>query len=401
MSIQELRDWLAEQDGPGVLWGLKRLSANDTQANGSHQAGPYIPKQFLFDLFPALGQRDKLNPRVSFEIAIDSHHDVQTITAIWYNNKFHQVNGTQRRNETRITGFGGASSALLDPESTGALTVFAFWPEGEAEGPRCRVWVARDDVEEDVIEERTGPVEPGQWITYPNLFSMLPRRAACRLSLEDIPPTWLRTFPKGEEIIEKAIGLRPETSADVDQRLMARRECEFEVYRSLEDATYLARIREGFESVDDLLSFSQPISQRRRSRGGRSLELHLRKIFQEEKVPFSWQPVVDGGKRPDFLFPGLAAYQDGEFPAERLRMLAAKSTVRERWTQVLDEASRIERKHLLTLQEGVSENQFNAMQKSGIQLVVPARLHTRYPKAVRPHLQTLESFLGDVRALRR
>ena len=401
MSIQELRDWLAEQDKPDVLWGLKRLSANDTQANGSHQAGPYIPKQFLFDLFPALGQRDKLNPRVTFELAIDSHHDVQKITAIWYNNQFHRSDGVKGRNETRITGFGGGSSALLDSESTGALTAFAFWPDDEVERPRCRVWVARDATEEDVIEERTGPVEPGQWITYPNLFSTLRRRAACRLAPEDIPPAWLDAFPKGEEIIQKAIALRPELAADVDHRLVVRRECEFEVYRSLEDATYLSRIRQGFDSVDDLLAFSQPISQRRRSRGGRSLELHLRKIFEEERVEHSWQPVVDGGKRPDFLFPGLRAYQDSEFPAKHLRMLAAKSTVRERWTQVLDEAARIERKHLLTLQEGVSENQFRAMQSAGIQLVVPERLHTRYPKAVRPHLQSLESFIGDVRALRR
>ena len=400
MSIQELRDWLAEQDKPGVLWGLKRLSANDTQANGSHQAGPYIPRQFLFDLFPALGQRDKLNPRVSFDLAIESHHDIQRITAIWYNNQFHRDDGVKGRNETRITGFGGASSALLDPESTGALAVFAFWPEDE-EGPRCRAWVAGDGIEEDVIEERTGPVEPGQWITYPNLFSTLPRRAVCRLAPEDIPSAWLEAFPKGEEIISKAIALRPEVSAGVDHRLMARRECEFEVYRSLEDATYLSRVRDGFGSVDELLAFSLPITQRRRSRGGRSLELHLRKIFQEEKVPFSWQPVVDTNKRPDFLFPSEAAYRDLSFPSDRLRMLAAKSTVRERWRQVLEEADRIGTKHLLTLQEGVSEKQFQAMQDAGVQLVAPERLHTRYPKSVRPFLQTLESFLGDVRALRR
>lgn len=399
MSIQELRDWLTDQDAPGVLWGLKRLSANDTQANGSHQAGPYIPKQFLFDRFPALGLRSELNPRVTFDLAIDSHHDVQRITAIWYNNQFHRNDGVKGRNETRITGFGGASSALLDPESTGALAIFAFWPDGETEGPKCRVWVARDGTEEDVIEERTGPVEPGQWITYPNLFSTLPRRAACRLDLEEIPPAWLEAFPKGEEIIRKAIALRPESSADVDHRLLARRECEFEVYRSLEEATYLPRIREGFSSVDELLAFTQPITQRRRSRGGRSLELHLRTIFEEEGVEFAWQPVVDSNSRPDFLFPSEEAYRDAMFPTGRLRMLAAKSTVRERWRQVLEEADRVETKHLLTLQEGVSEKQFQAMQDAGVQLVAPERLHVRYPKAVRPYLQTLESFLGDIRAV--
>lgn len=400
MSLDELRAWLAEQDQPGVTWGVKRLSANDTQANHSHQAGPYIPKQFLFDIFPPLGQKDVPNPRVSFDLAIDSHHDVREITAIWYNNKFHQVDGTQRRNETRITGFGGSSSALLDPESTGALTVFAFWRD-EDQPTRCHVWVARNDVEEGIIEERTGPVEPGQWVTYPDLLSTLPRRAACRLAREDLPAEWLKAFPTGEAILRKAIALRPELSADVDHRLMVRRECEFEVYRSLEEATYLPRIQEGFKSVDDLLALSQPISQRRRSRGGRSLELHLKTIFEEEKLRFAWQPTVDSNSHPDFIFPSVDAYEDAAFPAGRLRMLAAKSTVRERWRQVLEEADRIETKHLLTVQEGVSESQFSSMQDAGVQLVVPERLHTRYPKAVRPHLQSLESFIGDIRALRR
>ena len=58
MSLQELRDWLAEQDQPGVLWYVKRLSANDTQANGSHQAGPYVPKSLLFRLFPSIDSRE-------------------------------------------------------------------------------------------------------------------------------------------------------------------------------------------------------------------------------------------------------------------------------------------------------------------------------------------------------
>ena len=41
------------------------------------------------------------------------------------NNKLHD-NPKGGRNEARLTNFGGTSSALLDPESTGALTVFAF-----------------------------------------------------------------------------------------------------------------------------------------------------------------------------------------------------------------------------------------------------------------------------------
>ena len=51
------------------------------------------------------------------------------------------------------------------------------------------------------------------------------------------------------------------------------------------------------------------------------------------------------------------------------------------------------------MQEGVSETQFAEMTQAGVQLVVPAGLTDKFPKAVQPHLQSLESFIGDVRLL--
>lgn len=394
MPLRELEDWLDERNQPSrVLWWLKRLSANDTQANGSHQAGPYIPKSILFAVVPSLQRPEDENPDVRFNLMIDSHHDIRHARAVWYNNR--RFGGT--RDETRLTGLGGSASALLDPESTGALTVFAFSRESDAQPFECHVWVARDAVEEDTIEEWTGPVEPGQWVTYPDLFGMSGRKVDCWLEPDELPPEWLEKFPRGEALVRKAIEMRPENAADVDQRLMVRRDCEFEIYRSLENAVYMPRIRQGFEDVDEFVSVAQPIIQRRRARGGRSLEIHLQTIFREERMDFASQPVVDSNSRPDFLFPSTAAYEDPSFPSGRLRMLAVKSTVKERWRQVLEEASRIEAKHLLTLQRGVSEAQFMAMRDSGIRLVVPQSLHHEYRPGIRPHLQTLESFIGEVR----
>lgn len=394
MPLRELEDWLDEQNQPSrVLWWLKRLSANDTQANGSHQAGPYIPKNILFAVLPSLRRPEDENPDVWFNLMIDSHHDIRRARAVWYNNR--RFGGT--RNETRLTGLGGSASALLDPESTGALTVFAFSRESEEQPFECHVWVARDAVEEDTIEEWTGPVEPGQWITYPDLLGMSGKKVDCWLEPDELPPEWLEKFPRGEALVRKAIEMRPENAADVDQRLMVRRDCEFEIYRSLENAVYMPRIRREFTNVDEFVAVAQPIIQRRRSRGGRSLEIHLQTIFREEMMDFASQPVVDSNSRPDFLFPSAAAYEDPSFPSERLRMLAVKSTIKERWRQVLEEASRIEVKHLLTLQRGVSEAQFTAMRDSGIRLVVPQALHREYGPDISPHLQTLESFIGEVR----
>ena len=305
-------------------------------------------------------------------------------------------------------GFGGSASALLDPESTGALTIFAFERDASGDAVSAEAWVCRNQVEEDIVEDRIGPLEPGRARAWPPMpLPLLPdvplQRSSCWLEKHEIPSAWLVKFPTALEIVDKAIGLRSDLRLDPDQRLLRRRDCEFEIFRSVEQAVELPRIEAGFLTVDDFVARAQSILQRRKSRSGRSLELHTRQIFLEERLKeganFSHQPESELNKRPDFLFPSEAAYKDSSFPASKLRMLAVKTTCKDRWRQVVNEADRIEVKHLLTLQEGVSENQFREMVDCKVQLVVPTKLIATYPKPVRPHLQTLESFIGDVRLL--
>ena len=80
-------------------------------------------------------------------------------------------------------------------------------------------------------------------------------------------------------------------------------------------------------------------------------------------------------------------------------MLAAKTTLKDRWRQVLNEANRVERKHLLTLQEGVSENQFSEMVEAKVQLVVPRKLVEKFPASVQPKLLTLGDFIAELRQI--
>lgn len=410
VPVGDLVEWLDEHGAPAFIWYVKRLSGNDTLANGSHQAGPYIPRDFLFQIFPALNRREIKNPDVRFNLYVDSHADAREVRAIWYNNRFHDSAATRGRDETRVTGFGGGASALLDPESTGALTVFAFRRVPDGETADCHVWVCRHETEEDLVEDRVGPVEPGKYLIWPpsqeGLFALLaqpPVRASCWLSDEEIPAGWRVRFPSGADIIRRAVELRPDASLDPDRRLMRRRDCEFEIFRSVEQAVEMPHIAAGFATIDAFISRAQTILQRRKARSGHSLELHAREIFVEERLVegthFSHQPESEPGRRPDFLFPSAAAYHDDSFPRERLRMLAVKTTCRDRWRQILNEADHIPAKHLLTLQEGVSETQFREMTQAGVQLVVPSGLFEKFPKPVQAHLQTLESFIGDVRLL--
>lgn len=408
MAIADLTNWISEYGRPGYIWYAKRLAANDTLATEAHQAGPYLPKEFLFRIFPALNRPDRENPDTHFDIFIDSHAGHTTARAIWYNNKLR--GGT--RNESRLTGFGGRKSALLDPDSTGAIAAFAFRPQTGRKSAECHVWVCGSEVEESEIADRIGPVEPKAHVIWepgsvagPQLTtkSRAGEQATCTLSSSEMPPAWLRKFPTGEEIIRKTVEMRALPRSRLDDRLIKRRQCEFEIFRSVEDAFFTPRITAGFTGIAQFLETAQTILQSRKSRSGNSLELHVREIMTEEGLrdglDFAFRPVIEGGKRPDFIFPSVTAYNNPKFPAKKLRMLGAKTTVKDRWRQVLNEADRISPKHILTLQEGVSEGQFREMREAKVVLVVPDLLHVAYPKSVRPQLLSLRNFVAGIHGL--
>ena len=79
-------------------------------------------------------------------------------------------------------------------------------------------------------------------------------------------------------------------------------------------------------------------------------------------------------------------------------MLGAKSTCKDRWRQVLAEAEKISRKHLLTLEPGISEPQTDQMEASSLQLVVPSPVHRSYTEAQRGWLWSVGDFIGEVKA---
>jgi len=70
-------------------------------------------------------------------------------------------------------------------------------------------------------------------------------------------------------------------------------------------------------------------------------------------------------------------------------MLAAKTTCKDRWRQVLAEANKINNKHLFTLQPSITENQTDEMRQNGLQLVVPKDLKKTYKASQQSRLMTL------------
>ena len=375
----------------GLTWIIKRLSGNDTGLNGSHQVGVYYPKDFFGKAFPEICTTEKENPDTNISICYFPNDDttIKDLRVIYYNNKF--FGGT--RNEFRITRWGGRNSPTNDLENTGSIFIFAVGRE------RNKIvsfgWVTASLEEENLVESWLGEeVEPGAFNMESSNIVQAPQR---------IPNSWFDAYPSGREIFEYIVQRIPggDSRESVDKLLLKRRELEFLIYRQIEESRVLPIIRKGFDSVDDFIRYAHSVSNRRKSRTGTSLELNLEMIFRDEKLYFETQVMTENRNKPDFLFPSAAAYHDPAFSGDNLRMVAAKTTCKDRWRQITEEASRIEVKHLFTLQQGVSENQLKQMSASRVQLIVPQPYLSSFPKSWRDRILTLEQFTAITRQQQR
>lgn len=141
------------------------------------------------------------------------------------------------------------------------------------------------------------------------------------------------------------------------------------------------------------------VLNRRKSRAGKSLEHHLSAIFDGNDIQYTAQAVTEGNKKPDFLFPSQAAYHNAAFPTDKLISLAAKTTCKDRWRQVINEADRLRGlpKYLCTLQQGISPAQMDEMQVENVILVVPRPYISSYPADRRDRIWTVTKFVDYVR----
>lgn len=144
---------------------------------------------------------------------------------------------------------------------------------------------------------------------------------------------------------------------------------------------------------DAYMALTMSFLQRRKSRAGSALENHVEQIFNDNQVTYSRGRATEVRLKPDFILPGIAHYHDAAFAPARLTMLASKTTCKDRWRQILNEAQRIPAKHLLTLEPGISEGQTSEMQAERVQLVLPVPLHPTYTDAQRAWMMSVAQFV--------
>ena len=192
--------------------------------------------------------------------------------------------------------------------------------------------------------------------------------------------------------------------SDPDAALMRWVTMEHRLFRMLEKYRISESIAGGFVSadgsvdVDAFLKLSLSVHNRRKSRAGLSLEEHLAAVFQANAVVFVKKAKTEGKKEPDFLFPSKSAYDDLTFPPALLTMLGVKTTLKDRWRQVLNEADRVPEKHLLTLQPAISEGQTAEMRAEHLQLVIPKELHSQaFSSKQQEWLMSVAEFISQVK----
>ena len=159
-------------------------------------------------------------------------------------------------------------------------------------------------------------------------------------------------------------------------------------------------VSDGIIDVDSFTSFYTSVRNRRMSRAGKVLEIHIAHILDARGIEYEAQAKTENGKKPDFLFPSQAAYEDPTFPETQLRMLASKTSIKDRFRQVADEANRIRDKHLFTLTPGdVTHPKLAQLDELHIHLVMPKVVKESYDDLIQGETMTFSRFIEEVQGL--
>lgn len=367
----------------------KFLTANDSGETGGHQSGILISKTAQRMLFAEREIKENHICKKTGKILWQDDFE-RECTFTWYESK----------NELRITGF-GRGFPFLCPEYTGALFVFI---KENSEYFKGFFFNTDDDIQEFLDSFGLTPAETNRPIVIDSATLETKEKAAMNLYIERL----LVDFPSSIEMSSAArkIVLDIYTNdllsvKNPDAALLLWTETEYRLFREIERSRYGDTIAKGFNSVDDFIALANQVLNRRKSRAGKSLEHHLATIFDDNKIIYKDQATTEGNKKPDFLFPSEEAYHDMNYTVDKLCTLAAKTTCKDRWRQILNEADRLrdKNKYLCTMQPGISSAQMDEMQAEKVILVVPKPFISSYPKDKQNRIWTISKFVDYVKEM--
>ena len=368
----------------------KFLSGNDTGLTGAHQAGIYISKPSISILFDTPGEKGSNKEKW---VKIKWQNNLVTDTRFIYY-------GQGTRNEYRITNF-GRGFPFLRPEYTGALFVLVQKSREDYQGFFLNT---EDEINQFLDAFGISPAETNCLIEMTQVRPEARERAEFDRFIESLDTD----FPLSEamsaaarQIQDKVYDHAEYIFTNPDVKLLDWTNMEYKLFRAIEYARYGSIITNGFPTVEEFINTANAVLNRRKSRAGKSLEHHLSAIFSKNRLQYKSQAITEGNKKPDFIFPSQEAYHDLTFPTDRLVSLAAKTTCKDRWRQVINEADRLRDrpKYLCTLQQGISPAQMDEMQSENVILVVPKPYISSYPADRQDRIWTLSQFVNYVREM--
>jgi len=362
----------------------KYITANDTGATGGHQSGYHIHKSAWPLFFDSPGIKGENKDKF---VTIKWQDDFETQSRFIYY-------GTGTRNEYRLTRF-GKNFPYLQDENIGDLLIII-----KVNDDFYNAYILQTDedidtffVELNISSSDTNGILPKQFQQTPEsklndcFFSFLQ-------SLQTDFPTTFDLAKNARNCYNNAFFITQQIiKSNPDNGILNWIDAEFQLFKTIENDRYSKLIQAPFKTIEELIETANTILNRRKSRAGKSLEHHLSEIFTTFDLLFETQAITEDNKKPDFLFPNTGSYKNLGFKQDKLVMLAAKTTCKDRWRQILNEADRIKTKHLFTLQQGISQNQLEEMYKYDVCLVVPKPYLTSFPKPFREKILTLEDFI--------
>lgn len=365
----------------------KLLSANDSGETGGHQSGFLISKTAKNMLF----SEEELGKHIAKrDVKLKWQDDFFTDGCFtWYESK----------GELRITKF-MRKFPFRGPDYTGALFVLIRITDEDYE---CFIFNTEAEMDGFLSTFGLTPAETNRPVDQNAVNPSLKEDTAIRkfingLGSDEFPSSDVMSSA-ARMIAYAAFSSKDYQVSNPDRALLQWTDEEYKLFRALEQARYGSIIFRGFDSVDEFVVVANKVLNRRKSRAGKSLEHHLAAIFDGNEIEYTAQARTEGRKRPDFIFPSEDAYHDISFPIEKLTSLAAKTTCKDRWRQILNEADRLRdgRKYLCTLQQGISGAQMDEMEAEKVTLVVPKSYISTYPKDRQDRIWTIKKFVDYVK----
>jgi hypothetical protein len=368
----------------------KYITPNDVGATNAHQSGYHIHKSAWRLIFDEPGTKGS---NKDLFVTIKWQDDFETNSRFIYY-------GTNTRNEYRLTRF-GRGFPFLTEDNVGDLLVIC---KVDKEYYKAYVLTSDEDIEDFLVALNIAPDDINGII--PKQFEVKSEDALLQCFRSFVSMLKVE-FPSTKELSNNARNCynsaykitKQLIQKNPDKEILSWLDAEYQLFKVIESVRYEDRIHTPFNSVEELIEIANTILNRRKSRAGKSLENHLEEIFRNFDLQFATQVTTEDNKKPDFLFPGPEAYLNPKFDSKKLVMLASKTTCKDRWRQVLNEADRIKTKHLFTLQQGISRNQLEEMYKYNVCLVVPQNYIDSFPREYRDKILSLNKFINYIQAV--